>query len=1143
MRSSHLFAATALAGIVAGLTFPTLAAAQATPNTPSADQVATATAAQTTPSSTQPDKARDPLGSGQTVAGSASTPDAAALEQGPAQGGNQDDQDVVVTGTRIRRASGTLSEAVPVTSVSAAELLGSRGSSSVGDALNQLPQLRSTFSQANSTASIGTAGLNLLDLRGLGVNRTLTLVNGRRVVTSVPGSYTPDVNTIPSDLIERVDIVTGGNSAIYGSDAVAGVVNFVLRRDFEGVRVKAQDGITTYGDRGDRLVSAIVGHNFDDGKINVTAAVQYSKADPLFYSDRDYRGAFTGVPGFVNAEPTTLLNRNSDGISNTAFTRGITFGNISTGGYLTTSCPAATATNAARRAAVCSPTFSPGTNGVLGAPGVAGSSQLAYNYAFLPDGTLARDDPAHGLVDRRATSGGISGGLSATGVENAMLDPGLENITGSFLTHADFSDAFKVFAEASYTRVNALQQSVQPTFANGGTLSNTFLLTNPFLTPQAVSTLQTILAPGATSFQSSRFNNDIGTRAEEHKRDTYRAVLGVEGDISHTANLHYEVAFNYGRTENDYHTGGNVLIANYNKAVNAVLAPANYAGSNYVLNASGQKVICAVNATVGAANDAGCYPLNTFGYGAGDPRAVNYVLFNSERRQWAQEVDGTAFLSGDSTGLFHLPGGPVAFVLGGEYRQEKAYSNYDPTTDAGLTFLNGSSPFAPPAVNIKEAFGELNVPLLKNLPGIRELSIQGAGRVSDYGGATGSVVAWDAGVTWAPIHDARFKATLSRSVRAPNLSNLYATPAVTYANGLTDPCDQIGNPGGNASNNVASGPNRAKNCAAAGIPTTLTYTDQSTGALLTVPWYNVSGSGVAGSNQGNPALVPEVGYSFTVSGIFEPQMIPGLSFGATYYNIRVVNVIQSLSGQQIINRCYDDAGGINNPFCAVVFRRSGTGNPLTDFTFNGETTRQLVGQPNVNFTTVGNGLGFIAQPFNFARLATRGIDVEATYRHSFMQDLTLTYHLTASYVMDRLSYSYIAEPTRYDRIDSTLGDPKWQGAFNLQAKFRAFDFSYNLRYIGKQIVSGASYETFYSSQGRPAINPETRPFIYYNAEVYHNFRLGVDATDKYHFYVGVDNATNVLPPYELSGNGNTANGEAIFPNIGRFLYAGVEAKF
>ena len=171
-----------------------------------------------------------------------------------------DEQAIVVTGSRIRRPN--LGSTVPITSVGPEDIV-ETGQVSVGDQLNQLPQLRTTFSQANSTRFIGTAGQNFLDLRGLGTERTLVLVNNRRFVSTAPGSFRWDVNNVPADLVERVDIVTGGNSAIYGSDAVAGVVNFILRREFDGIQVRGQSGISDEGDSGSYFVSGIIGKMID----------------------------------------------------------------------------------------------------------------------------------------------------------------------------------------------------------------------------------------------------------------------------------------------------------------------------------------------------------------------------------------------------------------------------------------------------------------------------------------------------------------------------------------------------------------------------------------------------------------------------------------------------------------------------------------------------------------------------------------------------------------------------------------------------------------------------------------------------------------------------------------------------------------
>ena len=248
-------------------------------------------------------------------------------DQPPAATTTQSDegQTVEVTGTRIRRPN--LESSVPITSIGGEEFF-ERGQTNIGDTLNELPQLRTTFGQQNSGRFLGTTGLNLLDLRGLGTQRTLVLVNGRRHVPSdiLNNGVSPDVNTIPNDLIERVDVVTGGNSAIYGSDAIAGVVNFILRRDYEGFQIRGQGGIPEYGAGGNQYVAAMWGMNFGDGRGNITAHAEYAHQDRLYASDIPF---LRQVNGFVSQDSDTSANPNgSDGIPDRVFMRDIRGANI-----------------------------------------------------------------------------------------------------------------------------------------------------------------------------------------------------------------------------------------------------------------------------------------------------------------------------------------------------------------------------------------------------------------------------------------------------------------------------------------------------------------------------------------------------------------------------------------------------------------------------------------------------------------------------------------------------------------------------------------------------------------------------------------------------------------------------------------------
>lgn len=1004
---------------------------------------------------------------------------------------------IVVTGSRISRPNSK--SAVPITSVSLEDLT-DNGNLSLGDALNQLPQLRASFSQANSTRNIGTAGLNILDLRGLGTSRSLVLVNGRRHITSTPGSYSVDVNTIPNALLERVDVVTGGNSAVYGADAVSGVVNFILKRNYEGIELRAQAGLSSRGDRGSQTVSGLYGKNFADGRGNIAVSAEYARSSTLLFEDRPVQtGAFKGPPGFYTVDNTLGELPEGDGIADTAyFDFGPNFGIISLGGALNPACPAVSATNAAQRTAVCTGQLSP-TGG-----------RLADTYVFLPDGSVVRDTPS---LDLRNVGGGRFGGLTATGVEGAMLQPGLERYATNLLARYEFSPAAEVFFEGKYVKITNNQTSTQPTFVNGR-LTPTFFLDNPYLTAQARDTIRLINGLPATnttgSFSMFRFNNDIGTRAEDHERETFRLVGGVRGNIGANNNWRYEVAANFGRTETYYQTGGNVDVAKFNNAANAVR------------NSAGE-IVCRINADAVTTNDdPNCRPLNLFGQGApqSTPDGIKYALYTSERNQWAEQLNATAFLSGDTTGFFELPGGPIGIALGAEYRTEDAFSAYDAFTVTGATFLNSIGDFNPPKLSVKEGFAELRFPILADVPLIQELTVEGAARVADYSNASKLVWAYNVGAVWSPVSDLRLRVSYARSVRAPTLSDLYTSASQTFANGLVDPCSQT---------SINENPNRTRNCAAAGIPTTFTLPDGSV-----VPWTNVATSGLPGINSGNAELNPEIGKSLTIGAVFQPSFIPGLSVSVDYYNIKIGQAINSLTGQAIINRCYDDPVSIDNPFCSAVFRRD-SASAIENKTFVGQGGRRFSGFPDFVLPTTGSG--FISQPFNFAKLKTSGIDLDAAYSFA-VKDAKFNLRGIVSWLEKREFFTYITDPARSDRVHGTLGDPRWQGQFSANANIGDFDIGYDMRYVGKQAI--AAWETQNSHQGRAPQNADAFPFKNYSAVFYHDVQFGFAVNDKFRFYVGVDNVADKLPPYGLTGTGA---GSGIYPVMGRYYYSGVRVNF
>lgn len=1016
--------------------------------------------------------------------------------------------DIIVTGSHLTRP--TLSSPVPLTTVNPGEL-SDGGKVSLGDTLNDLPSLRSTFSSGNSTRFIGTAGLNILDLRGLGTSRTLVLVNGRRHITASPGDYLVDVNTIPVDLLERVDIVTGGNSAIYGSDAVAGVVNFVLKRDFDGIAIRGQGGISSHHDRGSYFVSSTFGRNFADGRGNIAVSAEYAKANPVYFRDRDdITGAFSGRCQFQTVDPTGGEPFGTDGIFDNAFQCGVRNGSISDGGTI-------------------------------------GRTGVGTYLRFQPNGSLIFDT-APGNYEN-AGSSNINGGGGSTLRNTGIMLAGVERYDVNVLFHYDFSDALRFYAEGKYVRVNANQEG-QPSFFQGS-LKSFFATTNAqfaaiselrcsnaFLTPGALTTLQSTgrcLTPSTGTFTMSRFNIDFGGRGELHKRDTYRFVGGIEGTFND--DWHYDLSVNYGRLDTDLRSLNNLKLFDVNGnldgfllASDAVLAPVGFTGSNFLLNSAGQKVICNVNSVTNTRPD--CVPVNLFGDGAPNASALAFINTEGHRVQRAEEFQASFNLSGDLSQLFSLPGGPIGFAFGAEYREEIAHSNWDPLVASGATFLNKLLPFNPPKQTVKEAYGEIDLPLLKDMPFAKELTVRGAGRVSDYNSRTGTVWAWNVDAIYAPVEDVRFRVAYATSVRAPTQSDLFSPQSQNFAF-ITDPCDQ---------NAITSGSGtRAQNCLAAGVPTT--YTAPVLAACASsaqpgtpgAPWRNCIANSVTTGfvSGGNPTLEAERGKSLTIGMVLEPHWIPGLTFTVDYYRIEVKQLIATLGAQTILNLCYDSPTLVNS-FCATVNRDATTG---------------LFIQPAV-----------ISGGINFAKQKTEGLDFDLAYRHTFSNGHKISVRAIATRVMLLDNYVDPTLPQLPNRQLGELGDPQWAANASINYDFGPVDFTYTARYIGKQTIgtweaqnkftgicpstglTGFSGRTCTAGQ-LAVLDPQNNdqfPQVFYPGVIYHSVRLNFAVADnKYNFYIGIDNLMDKKPPLGLLG---TAGGDP-YDTIGRFMYAGFKANF
>lgn len=919
--------------------------------------------------------------------------------------------DIVVTGSRIR--SPNIQSTSPITTVSGEQLF-QTGKVSVGDTLNELPQLRNTFSQQNSTVGLGTRGLNLIDLYGLGTQRTLVLVNGRRHVAGdiLNSGVSVDINTIPSDLIKDIQILTGGASAVYGSDAVAGVVNFVLKDDYDGVSLRGQSGISKYGDAGAQLIGVIAGKNFGGGRGNITVTGEYAHQEDYYASGRPN---VKQVNGFVtvDTDPAGSVN-GADNVFDRAFFNDIRSTTISTGGQVGIRYRA----------------------GLAGAPcgNDAVGTSYTCSYLFQPGGALAQQN---GLRVGLGPNGSfINGnGYNSRQGQLLVLSPDLKRYSFNLLGHYEISRAFVPFIEAKYSRSDARGSQSGPFFSQGQTLGDATTVTgvsdfsyfttgdvnregirldNPYLGAQARATLATQLAAGVNSgvnpnsgaafgttagglarqnaslaqiadgsyrFSLRRNWLDLGIRDEQIRRETYRIVGGVRGDFND--DWHYELSANYGEFKEKNLIQGNINTQRYLLSVDSTR------------NAAGQ-VVCRsqvdpryAGSDVGgnpaqlAADIAACVPINPFGDGSVSQAARDYLTVASRAQGKITQFDATGFVSGDLSQLFSLPGGPIAFVVGGEYRRETNYYDLDDFTQAGYAFYNAIPTLNPPtAFAVKEAFGELRVPLLKDLPLIRELTVSGSGRVSDYKGAAGTVYAYSGGIQYRPVEDLMFRGSYSRSVRAPNLGELYSAQSQNFTPAPDDPC---------SARNLATGSaNRVANCDAAGRPAGYDY-------VYTASLELVSG--------GNPNLKAEKSDSYTGGFVLTPSFVPGLSISGDYYDVTVNNVITATgTAQDILNLCYDSTS-LDNPFCGLFKRAGANGGPA------GEQPFQVLQGSLLQSTA------------NFAKLKVRGVQANVNYNHKFDWG---TGFVQATYVrsIQYDSFTNPADPTFKDRLLGELGNPK-----------------------------------------------------------------------------------------------------------------------
>jgi outer membrane receptor protein involved in Fe transport len=800
------------------------------------------------PAAAQTDPADDPA-----------TPETEVAQADPATAESESSQDIVVTGTRVVRDG--FQAPTPLQVLTEEDIENSSPTNNIADFVNQMPALAGSIRPSNSRLELsnGQAGINALNLRSLGTVRTLVLVNGRRSVGSTANGIV-DINTIPQSLVQRVEVVTGGASAAYGSDAVAGVTNFILNNEYEGLKLEGDIGVTQRGD-GFNYSGAITGGlKFAGGRGRLIVAGEIAHTDGIFEVGQDRGWNHTGFvriqnPAWsTNATVPRFLLRTQVGQAN------------STPGGLITSSTGTT------------------NNTLCGIYFAQGGSVRQYQYGALTQPATVCAPVAQAANNSPSLNQGGDWRLNDTGRRIGLAPE--EDRHGIFgRLSFDVSDGITLFAEASYNRQETLFNagpnlmtglSINATNCGAGatapTTCNAFLYQT--LGPARLANI--ITRPNTTGSGNqpnvvlATSGADLPFRGSNNERKVQRYLIGAEGEFQAFGKpARWDVYGQYGKADLHEELINIQQTVFRGNALNAVFAPAGNPGGLPV-----GSIQCAINVDSNTNNDdPACRPLNLFGIGVADPAAIDYILGDPFRDQVLEQTVVGANLS---LTPFATWAGDVSIAVGAEYRKEEidgfVPAEFQPVFNADGTTTNRWSVgnFRPSKGSyiVKEAYLETVVPLGFGL------EFNGAIRATDYS-TSGFVTTWKLGATWQPIDDILIRVNRSRDIRAPNLNELY----------------QAGTSNTSTVNNSPFFPGAG--------PGSLTYAQN-------LPYL--------GTITGNLNLRPEKADSWNIGAVLSPRFLRGFTFSADYWQVKVKGAIDSLSADDIVARCFEGLAD----FCAAI---------------------------------------------------------------------------------------------------------------------------------------------------------------------------------------------------------------------------------
>jgi outer membrane receptor protein involved in Fe transport len=980
-----------------------------------------------------------------------------------------DTGEIVVTGSRIPRAGFDTLE--PATTISA-ELVESRGQTNVVDSLISTPSFGLGQTPQGAQGSFN-AGQSFADRFGLGSARTLTLVNGRRFVstnapsiqgtlvgTAAPAGLQVDLNIIPALLIDRIENLSIGGAPAYGSDAIAGVVNIILKTKFKGVTASALSGITERGDNLRINLSALAGTSFADGRGNIMIAGTYDRSDGVlgtarkritdslsFQTNPLATSGLATIPGRTPATDGRVNTSipfntgNTDGIPNSVLIRNGLIGVMTAGGV------------------AYAPTGYTGANGKLIGFGAGGATLLQFD----SNGNLVPFDA--GTPFATLGSGGDGFPLYST----TQILSGVERFTGNLNASFKLTPDAEVFVEGLYFRGIGRELVDQATYLSQLVNNRTGVqgpllvsVNDPRLTPQARSTL---VGLGVSTFQVSKTLSDFIDGSSKSLNEVYRAVGGIRGNFGlFGRDFSYEASANYGRTEGSFFR--TQLIQQ--RFVNALNVKRDATG-NIVCDAAP-----AFNVAPGAFSpiaDPACVPLNLFGTGQYSAAARAYVTTPTVSRSLLQQTVLSANIA--SSSLIDLWSGPVGFSIGIETRHEQGRFTPDPVELAGQT-QNAPILAAEGSFRTKEIFGELEVPLVSehnNVPLVHSLSVEARGRYVDNS-VNGGFTTYTFGGRYQPIQDVTFRGNFTRSLRAPAIVELFMPQAVGVAT-FPDPCD---------TRNITAGPApaiRAANCAAFFSKYNINPATFVSAAV---------GVGQANLSGGNLNLKNESSDAYTFGLVLRPSFLPKLTAAVDWNRIKITGPIAQLSAADIASGCYDNPSfdasnpAAGNYFC-TLFTRQADGQLVNDRT-----------NPGVRSTFV-NG-SFINFKGLTANINYRDIELDSLG----LKDTRLTLDGTFFY-LDELCRSTNAVTTTC--VQGTTTNPRYTGQVSATLTSGPFSVFGEVNY-----QSSTEYDLLFTN--------ETRDILKLDSLTTANAAIAYTVKDDWAFRFTVTNLFDTDPPYPLT---------------------------